>query len=237
MLGLIMNEQEFLQKKEQFENELRSFFDNDRMIIKTNSERLCHFFELACYSRFVEYYRSQNFKLKCHLKNNENVFRFKATTQGKPNKYSYFRISQNASVTEGESRKYDVRANMPVKSFFDNCKYTPDIVVSLFSDDEDIKVIENQNLVTFCEVKYLKPHPEMLANFIGLLHEITPNLLSGPEICPGLHPAPSLIASGRSSENVNDIVTGMLNRYTVNFALNYENNSEGLVPSKRIHEQ
>jgi hypothetical protein len=232
-----MNQDEFQIKKVQFENELYSFFDRNKVVIKNNSKRLCHFFEMACYSRVVHYYRNQNFTIQPRSPmGNESVFKFKSTTRGSPNNYSFFRISRNIVNSAQDRKEYDIRSNIPIRSSYDSGTYVPDIVVSNASDELDIQQIENQNLITFCEVKYLKPHPEMLANFIGMLHELTPDLLDGPNVRGGLHPAPALIASGHSSENVDQISIGMRNRYTVNFALNYENNSGGLAVVKRIGE-
>jgi hypothetical protein len=228
-----MNEAEFNTKKARFENELASFFHDDPVAISSNIERLCYYFEMACYSRMLQYYDDLGSVLEPkNLQNDGRVFRFKATTKGNLGNFSFFRISQNPSVIE--TREYDIRSNMPVKSNFDDCTYNEDIVVLNASNLGDTQFIRIRDLVTFCEVKYLKPHPEMLANFIGLVHELTPDLLEGPNVRPGPHPAPSLIAAGPSSGNVNAIKAGMENRYTVNFALNYENNSGGLVTNKRI---
>ena len=229
-----MSDAEFKQKRDQFMDELYSFFNRNDVAIENNSKRLCYFFEMACYSRILHYYRNQNFilKPKC-LKKNKGVFKFKFTASGIPNNYSFFRISRNIENSE-QKREYDIRSNMSVCSSFDNCTYVPDIVVSKASDENDIERIEKQNLITFCEVKYLKPYPEMLANFIGTVHELTPDLLGGPDKRIGEHPAPTLMASGHSSENVNEISKGMRKRNTVNFALNYENNSAGFEAEKRI---
>jgi hypothetical protein len=76
----------------------------------------------------------------------------------------------------------------------------------------------------------------MLANFIGIVHELKPDLLNGPNVREGLHPAPALMASGHSSKNVKQISGEMKKQYTVNFALFDENNSTGLIDEKRISE-
>jgi hypothetical protein len=230
-----MKDDEFQNKKHQFENELYSFFDRNEVTIKNNSNRLCHYFEMACYSKVIQYYRNRHFRIQPYPPG-ESTFRFKSTTKGSPNKYSFFRVSENIANPEQEIKEYDIRSNMPVCSSFDNCTYIPDIVVSEMSEDDNIQRIENQNLITFCEVKYLKPHPEMLANFIGIVHELKPDLLNGPNVREGLHPAPALMASGHSSENVHHISGEMKKRYTVNFALFYENNLARLVAEKRISE-
>jgi len=123
---------------------------------------------------------------------------------------------------------------MRVRSFYDDGDYIPDIVIAKASDNLDIQKIDNEDLISFCEVKYLRPHPEMLANFIGFVIELTPDLSVEPMDPQWIHPAPSLIVSGDSSPNVDSIRESMTNRYPVNFALNYENNSDGLIPSKKI---
>ena len=229
-----MSAAEVKQKQDQFMNELYSFFDRNYVTIKINSKRLCHYFEMACYSRVLQYYRSQNFTIDTRSPHgNQKVFKFKSTTKGTPNNYSFFRVSRKLANSD-KTRVYDIRSNMPVCSSFDNCIYIPDIVVSKASDKNDIEQIENRDLITFCEVKYLLPYPEMLANFIGTIHELTPDLLTGPVVREGLHPAPALMPSGHSSENVNQISIGMKKRYTVNFAFHYDNNLAGSNDVKRI---
>jgi hypothetical protein len=227
---------EYKQKKLQFKSELNAFLDNNRGRININSKRLCHFFELACYCRVLRYYQQQGFTLTILPEKNRKVFRFKATTQGTPNKYSFFRIYRESTQVPAENRIYDIRSNMPVCSANNDGKYTPDIVISYHSDEPDIEKIVNGDLISFCEVKYLKAHPEMLANFIGMVYEIIPECILGPEPDADqcIHPAPSLIVYGGSSGNVERIRAGMMGRYRINFALDYENNDAGQVPIRKI---
>lgn len=187
--------------------------------------------------RVLQYYRSQEFELKVQqLKDNESTFNYKSTIRGDLEKFSFFRIVPPRASASDNPKKYDIRPNMPVKSNRDEISYNEDIVVFQASDDNTMKRISSDDLITFCEVKNLESHPEMLANFIGLVHEISPDLLEGPNEMPGQHPAPALMAAKKSSTNVNVLKNRMESRYTVNFFLNYENNSGALLNGKKICE-
>lgn len=212
-----MKKAEYNEKKARFKNEASAFLIRNRERIHVNSKRLCHFFELACYCRVIRFYIQLGFSLE--IIPPRNTFRFKATTRGSPNKYSFFRVSRGDLV-------YDIRSNMPVVSISNDGEYVPDIVISHRDNNPQIERIENRDLMSFCEVKYLKSHPEMLANFIGIVFELTPEYICGPAPNPILciHPAPTLIVSGYSSGNVESIRNGMMDRYLVNFSLNCEEN-------------
>jgi hypothetical protein len=125
---------------------------------------------------------------------------------------------------------------MPVMSASNDGEYVPDIVISHQDENPDIERIENNDLISFCEVKFMKAHPEMLANFIGIVHEITMECIHPFEFDPDqcIHPAPSLIVSGDCSENVKNIRDGMMERYLVNFAISYEDTTVGLDPERLI---
>jgi hypothetical protein len=83
--------------------------------------------------------------------------------------------------------------------------------------------LPNSDLLTFGEAKKLVVYPMLLAQFIGIVHEIKPAYLKVGLPAQGPHPAPTLIALGHFSGNASAIVTAYPSRsITVNIAENYD---------------
>ena len=71
--------------------------------------------------------------------------------------------------------------------------------------------VENSSLVTFAEVKRLVVYPMLLAQFVGIVHEIKPVCLKSPPpsyIGRFEHLPPALLALGHFSGNSSAIVQG-----------------------------
>jgi hypothetical protein len=59
--------------------------------------------------------------------------------------------------------------------------------------------IPNEWLLTFAEVKHMSAYPELIASFLGLVHELLPKRLKELRTVPttlGSHPSPFLYVSG-----------------------------------------
>jgi hypothetical protein len=71
--------------------------------------------------------------------------------------------------------------------------------------------IRNADLVSFVEAKRLVIYPMLLAQFLGIVHEIRPEFLAGPAAPPfgwkGVVP-PTMVALGGFSANADAIVRG-----------------------------
>ena len=72
--------------------------------------------------------------------------------------------------------------------------------------------LENQHLVTFAEVKKLVIYPMLLAQFLGIVHEIKPGFLTSNCGLKLPHISPMLIALGHFSGNAGIIVANYPHR-------------------------
>jgi hypothetical protein len=86
--------------------------------------------------------------------------------------------------------------------------------------------IPNDALLSFAEVKRLVVYPMLIAQFIGIVHEIKPEFL-GPPIRNGFgsggHIPPTLIALGTFSGNSKAIVEAFVRRkFQIHVAENYD---------------
>jgi hypothetical protein len=83
--------------------------------------------------------------------------------------------------------------------------------------------LDNESLITFAEVKKLVVYPMLLAQFLGIVHEIKPGFLSSFDLDDTAHLAPTLIALGHFSGNASSIVNNYKSRNIyVTIAENYD---------------
>jgi len=132
----------------------------------------------------------------------KNVFCVKTSTRGFPWNFSHIKILK-------ENINYEIHTNLSVKSCHDDGVYCVDIGIikedSILKDEKKWKCVENSNLLSFGEVKKLVIYPMLLAQFIGIVHEIRPEYLA-MEIKPEGIFEPVLISLGNFSGNSTTIV-------------------------------
>lgn len=156
--------------------DIESYLKRNNRTIFEQSKRISDFFEMACYNNIVRFYENTGHIVS--IKNTQkNKFRYKCTTAGDPNNYSYFEIK---SKKKG-GNIFEIRHNVNVQSFHKNDIYTtPDIVIVkenclsvdplFYSSKTQYYFIPNDSLISFCECKNLNAFPELLFNFIGVVN-------------------------------------------------------------------
>ena len=77
--------------------------------------------------------------------------------------------------------------------------------------------VNNENLMTFCEVKQFNPFPELLFNFIGVLNELKKEYMTDEGVAHDpIHLAPSLMISGKPNKQTNSIRESLEKRHCIN---------------------
>src|SRR5690606_36872048 len=89
--------------------------------------KLNSYFEMACYNHIVNYYKKQDYLVQV-----ENLiskqFRYKLSTSGYPENFSFFRVIKN--TTQIESVEFEIHHNLCIQSGVDRTIFlTPDIAV------------------------------------------------------------------------------------------------------------
>ena len=105
------------------------------------------------------------------------LFRSKVTTSPYPQRYSYFEVARNDA-------SFEIHSNMPVKGAYPlpTAAYVVDVAVirsGLLPPANVRCTIESSALITFAEIKSLVVYPMLLAQFVGIVHEVTPRFLTG----------------------------------------------------------
>jgi hypothetical protein len=219
--------------REEFENEIRTFLNYYGTAISREVENIPTLFEITCYNYVIEYYVNQGYILiPRNPAQSDNYFIYKTSPSGNLVNYSFFEARKQIQTEKGTMEiSFVIRQNVPVQSGRDtDVYYTPDIVICKDQYDK-IKdpayyratrwrhYLKNENLISFAEAKHYNPFPEILVSFIGLIHELNPNLLKKKGEKSGSHLAPSLMFSGRGGAPVDRIKKYYEKRYSMNIFL------------------
>lgn len=178
--------------------------------------------ELASITGFAEHYKAHSFHVRVHNPKGKAYFAMKAGTNGDPWNFSYFSAHDGIENVE-------LHMNVKVRSAHDSGMYCVDVgvvqagVVPREKPTAKWECLPNEALVTFGEAKKLVVYPMLLAQFIGIVHEIKPNFLNHKSTAPTDHPPPTLIALGSFSGNSRAIVSAYPGRnIKLNIAQNYD---------------
>lgn len=173
----------------EFEKELTEFSNKYKVLLADHSKRISDYFEMSCYNFVIRYYEKRGYKLDVqNLQSGK--FNFKCSPTGLLKNFSYFKATKKEY--QGVDDVVYIYHNATVQSAFDEKVFTtPDIVVSnsntpvetkdYYSTKKTLSYIPKENLVTFCEAKHLTPFPELMVNFIGIVHELKPNCVDDHE--------------------------------------------------------
>jgi hypothetical protein len=152
--------------------------------------------ELGALMLTAEHYRRAGYEVRAENLR-ARLFRVKMGTNGYPWNFSRFVVS-TAGVAVCE-----VHSNLSVESYYqlDEGYYCVDVAVARPGTVPIAKTpwrgLPNRDLLTFAEAKALVVYPMLLAQFVGIVHELMPDFLgsASPCWCPRFaHFRPSLIA-------------------------------------------
>jgi hypothetical protein len=170
--------------------------------------------ELAATVAAGEHYRAAGFTLDFVNPLAADAFVVKTSTRGHPSSFSHILARRDLIACE-------IHMNLMVRSAHDEGVYCVDVGVSLPGLVPSARkgpkwvCLENQDLITFVEAKKLLVYPMLLAQFLGIVHEIKPAFLRGTVSAAFLadgHFAPALVSLGRFSGNSERIVAAYQRR-------------------------
>lgn len=139
-------------------------------------------------------------------------FRVKRSSAGYPWNFSWFAVS-------GRAQLFDIHANLAVEGAYrlDGAKYVVDVgvcntgaVPRAKPRSEPWHSVANAKLATWVEAKKLVVYPMLLAQFIGIVHEISPHFLGGPNrrgFRASGHFPPALVTTGHFTGGSAQIVS------------------------------
>lgn len=165
--------------------------------------------ELGAFVGTAQHFKAAGFSLAFHSKKG-NRFRLKTGTRGHPSDYSRVVCQRNDLC-------WELHSNVSARGAHDSGIYCVDVgivrpgAIPFTRPSEKWTAIDNGQLVSFVEVKRLVVYPMLLAQFLGIVHELRPEFLRKPSPV-GFGPndviPPTLAALGGYSSNSTDIVAG-----------------------------
>lgn len=165
-----MNEERIKAALKKFIREYKATFDS-------MGKRQSQLFELAALIMATEHYKRKGYNVfsKGII---GNKFKVKLNARGDSRKFSFFEVRK-------DNISLEIHANIAVRSFYgkDNGIYVIDVGVIKSRCMPDIqkeknwRALDNEDLVTFIEAKKIVIYPMLLAQFVGIVHEIKPCFL------------------------------------------------------------
>lgn len=187
---------------------LEFFVSKHKVTFERLGTRQTQILELAGTVGVTQHYNASGYQVSVVNPKKGNVFVVKTGTRGNPCDYS--RI-----VCTKEDDCIEIHMNTAVRGAHDEGIYCVDVAL-VRKDAIPLKrpkakwlCLPNEDLMSFAEVKKLVVYPMLLAQFVGIVHEIKPEFLSQPSpegFGEGMHLPPTLIALGHFSGNSRAIV-------------------------------
>lgn len=215
-----------------FEREIAGFLGRFQTLFVQQIKKTSAFFEMACYNDLVKYYENSGFTVKPqNAQSRGKEFVYALSPSAKPANCSYF-LAEKQYQTVGKV-SFEIRHNVRVQSAHDPGVFvSPDYVVTnpkpvksvrdpnYYNGKVDYDYIEAMSLQTFAETKHYPPGPELILNFVGLVNELMPELISGATSSAiPKHLGPSLFISGVGNAHHERIRDSLARRYSINIFL------------------
>ena len=183
------------------EQQLETFFLQNKSRIQDFGSTVNQTFEAFVFASVLNWYKSEGWNV--HIVNpasSPNEVKLKFNTRGMPERYSY-------AICEKGRTKIQVRHGLRVATFYNkpDFSFPANVVLDVaVIHDRDLSgfksndFIDNTDLITFGEAKHMSAFAELIANFLGLVHEMKPEAMQPISLSktPHPHPVPFLYVSG-----------------------------------------
>ena len=172
---------DYLFNQIEVKNQLLDFFKTEKATINDFGSTVNQTFEANVFANVIKWYKKNEWIVNIinPIKDGKPTFTLKFNTRGAPGNYSY------AYCTK-ENRACQIRHGLRThtKSYKSGNKKSANIVCDIVvMEDIDLtnfttdSALENDCLISFGEVKHMSAFAELIASFIGLVHELKPDKL------------------------------------------------------------
>jgi hypothetical protein len=194
-------------------NAIRLFARQHRTALDFLNVRQTQLLEIGAMVGVVQRYRAHGYNPSIQNPAGAQEFRVKLSTRGHPADYSHVVCERGTIVCE-------LHSNLSVLGGRDSGIFCVDEaivnsgVVPTTKSKKPSQPLQNNDLISFAEAKKLVIYPMLLAQFLGIVHEVTPKFLRRDKKYrlgnDHLHPA--LIALGSLTPNARDILRSFKRR-------------------------
>ena len=208
----------YLFDQKQAQKQLKSFFTKQKPKLNSFGSTVNQTFEAYVFAKVIGWYTNAGHTVKMinPKVNGKKTFRLKFSTRGAPSKYSYAEITLNGQTVQLRHQlRISTASHHPAMRNKANICCDISIIrdndLSTFSTDD---ALDNNQLISFGEVKHMSAFAELVASFIGLAYELTPANVNAVRI-PGYvsnHISPFLYVSGLMNPTAKGIHETITNR-------------------------
>lgn len=214
---------------------ISQFAKQHRTTLDFLNGRQTQLLEIGAMVGVVQHYSANGYTTTIRNPVGAAEFRVKLSTKGHPADYSHVVCERGTAVCE-------LHTNLSVLGGRDGGIYCVDVaivnsgVVPTMKGKTSPRPVPNSALISFAEAKKLVVYPMLLAQFVGIVHEVTPRFLKRPEKYrlsdDHLHPA--LIALGNLTANAAEIVKSFRRRkYKITIAESFDIRLSAIVHRQR----
>lgn len=185
------------------QKDLELFFKKDKAKITSFGARVNQTFEAFVFAQTIKWYKSQGWHVTIInpiSKKGKNIFRLKFSTYGEPKNYSYALCQNPTSICQIRHQiRVTTKSQKKKPQKYANICCDVAVIDNINLDHyKTYNAVPNNNLLSFGEAKHMSGYAELIANFIGLVHELLPNKLKRIRINNknNIHIPPFLYVSG-----------------------------------------
>jgi hypothetical protein len=188
----------YLFDQAQTQKDLLNFFGVYHAQLDSFGRYVNQTFEAFALAQTIKWYMVRNWKVSC-VNPKGGQFRLKFSTRGKPVNFSFFILkNEGQTIHVRHQLRVGIRHNLTSSANInlDVAVYKETDLTKYALDD----FLPNQELISFGEAKHMSAYAELMANFIGLVHELLPekldNIRNEDINNPTTHIPPFMIVSG-----------------------------------------
>jgi hypothetical protein len=188
----------YLFDQAQAQHDLLDFFGAYQAQLDSFGRYVNQTFEAYALAQTIKWYMMRDWKVSC-LNPKGGQFKLKFSTRGKPVNFSFFILKHKGQTIHVRHQlRVGIRHNLTsyANINLDVAVYKETDLTKYALDD----FLPNQEIISFGEAKHMSAYAELMANFVGLVHELMPekldNIRKKDGFCPSEHIPPFMIVSG-----------------------------------------
>lgn len=196
--------------------ELSDFFKGEKPNINSFGSTVNQTFEAHIFAQTIQWYQKEGWAVKLNNPKTKygTEFRLKFSTRGAPKNYSYATCEKSGEIIQirhqlRTATKYQKEKRKKPANICCDIVVMQDIVINGYGTEDSLP---NRYLLSFGEVKHMSAFAELIASFIGLVHELRPDRLKRIRIKTWTrdeHLAPFLYVSGvmlNTAKGINETI-------------------------------
>ena len=196
---------------------LEFFFSSNGALLTSFGSTVNQTFEAYVFAACIKWYKNNGWNVSIiNPKKGQykNKFQLKFNTRGAPAHYSYAICSKESKIVQIHhglrvSTRYHTYEN---EHFANICLDVAIIQKTDISSYETDFPVDNDHLISFGEAKHMSAFAELIASFIGMVHEMLPESLETNESPSIENILPFLYVSGRLNPTAKGLQETIVNR-------------------------